>query len=214
MKKILLIGLILGLVGCRDGGTRLEKTVFNTTSEKCLNYLSQSLKSPSSLKVDKINISTYIPSAFESSSVFGDLIISNGVVKEHEKNNKLRFRALSVDIDYEAQNSYGASLRGMFQCKYMYALYKSETSPEALNVYLYSLVNDGEEIILPTSIPISSFSGSNLYLNKEIKQIVGAEDNLFTKLDEEKYKELENQYKLLSQQREAERLRQSWNSSL
>lgn len=214
MKKIILLGLLAGLAGCKETSTGLEKSVFNTSYEKCVDYLTGSLKSPSSLKISESNISTNIARAEDISTVFGDLIIKDGVVKDNIRAEKARFRELTVDIDYEAQNSYGASLRGLYQCKYLYMLNRDEISPKPLNTYLYKLISDGEDINLGIHIPIANFSGSNFYLNNTIKNIIGTKDSNFNALDEENYQKVEDQYELIHRQKEADRLKKSWSSSI
>ncbi|HAV5501275.1 TPA: hypothetical protein JI107_18220 [Acinetobacter baumannii] len=214
MKKIIFLSLVLGLVGCKETNTGMDKKVFNSTYDKCVNYLTNSLKSPSSLKIGEANISTVIPPAEDIANVFGDLITKDGIVKDSVKEEKARFRELTVDIDYEAHNSYGASIRGYYQCGFIYQLNKDEVSPEPLNTYLYKLKSDGEDIGLAAHIPLTEFQGSNFYLNKAIKRVVGAKDSPFNEIDNKRYKEIETIYKNQKQEREAEKLRESWDESM
>ncbi|HFX6347954.1 TPA: hypothetical protein ACIFDL_002577 [Acinetobacter nosocomialis] len=213
MKKIVLLGLMALLVGCKEANTGLDKKIINTTYDKCADYLADSLKSPSSLKIGKANISTIIPSAEDINSVFGALITKNGLVKDSVKNDKTRFRELIIDIDYEASNSFGASIRGAYQCSYIYSLSNDETSPTSLNTYLYKLKNNGENIDIGTNIPIVDFNGSNLYLNKTIKEIVGKKDSQFNEIDNDRYKDIETLFRNEQQNSEAEKLRESWNKA-
>ncbi|MGN5766273.1 hypothetical protein ACNQO6_18180 [Acinetobacter calcoaceticus] len=214
MKQIILLSLVLGITGCTESNTSLDKNLINTTSDMCKKYLTESLKSPSSLKISQINVATNIAKAADIYSVFGNQIISDGVIKENVKKEKHRFRDLTVDIDYEAQNSYGASLRGLYQCKYIFVLSKDETSPKSLNTYLYKIESDGSDSELVAHVPIASFTGSNVFLNSDIKRINGAKDINFTKLDEDNFKSIQDQYNSFKQQNEAERLKKSWNTSL
>ncbi|MDO7441116.1 hypothetical protein Q5X54_12555 [Acinetobacter baumannii] len=214
MKKIIFLSLVLGLVGCKETNTGMDKKVFNSTYEKCVDYLTNSLKSPSSLKIGEANISTVIPPAEDIANVFGDLITKDGIVKDSVKEEKARFRELTVDIDYEAHNSYGASIRGYYQCGFIYQLNKDEISPEPLNTYLYKLKSDGEDFGLAAHIPLTEFQGSNFYLNKAIKRVVGAKDSPFNEIDNKRYKEIETIYKNQKQEREAEKLRESWDESM
>ena len=55
MKKIILLSLVLGLVGCKETNTGMDKNLFNTSYDKCVDYLTDSLKSPSSLKIREVS---------------------------------------------------------------------------------------------------------------------------------------------------------------
>lgn len=212
MKKTILLGLALCMVGCRESNTSLDKNLFNTASDKCKDHLRDSLKSPSSLKISQIFIATNIAKVVDIYSVFGNYITFNGLIKDKIKEEKRRFRDLIVDIDYEAHNSFGTSLRGLYQCKYIFMLERNETSPKPLNTYLYKINSDGKYSIFDDHLPIASFSGSKFFLNSDIKKIVGAKDSYFTKLDEENYKGIEDHYSSINQQDEADRLKKSWNN--
>ncbi|NAR50103.1 hypothetical protein [Acinetobacter haemolyticus] len=214
MKKIILLSFVFGLIGCKESNTSLDKNLFNTTSEKCRDYLKASLKSPSSLNISQINVSTNIADSIDISSVFGDLITKDGIVEDSIKAQKVRFRELVVDIDYEAQNSFGASLRGLYQCKYLFRLDGNEISPKPLNTYLYKFVSDGKDIDLGVHIPLSEFTGSNFFINREITKIIGSKDSDFNKLDEENYQKVQDQYELIRREKEADRLKKSWSSTI
>ncbi|MDO7434602.1 hypothetical protein Q5X65_15815 [Acinetobacter baumannii] len=213
MKKIILLSLFLGLVGCKETNTGMDKNLFNTSYDKCVDYLTDSLKSPSSLKIREVSIATNMAKAKDINNVFGELITKNGLIKDSVKTEKARFRDLTIDIEYEAQNSYGASIRGYYQCGYIFRLNNNETSPAPLNTYLYKITNDGENVELGTQIPIADFSGSNLSLSKEINRIVGVKNSQFTESDSKIYKEVEKIIKIKKQEDEAEQLRQKWNDS-
>ncbi|EXB42574.1 MULTISPECIES: hypothetical protein [Acinetobacter calcoaceticus/baumannii complex] len=214
MKKLVLISSLLLLGGCKESNTGLDKNVFNTSYDKCVEYLTNSLKSPSSLKIREANISTIIPPAEDINSVFGDIIAKDGLIKSSIKDEKARFRELTVDIDYEAHNSYGASIRGYYQCGYIYSLKNNETIPKPLNTYLYKLKSDGEVLDLGVHVPFAEFSGSNFYLNKVIKRIVGAKDSQFNEIDKNRYEEIEAIYRNKKQDIEAEKLRESWDKAM
>jgi len=213
MKRLLFSCLLIGLAGCKETQTGFDKNLLNTSYSKCVDYLTDSLKSPSSLKVRAANISSNTANAEDINSVFGDLITKNGIIEENIKTEKARFRELSVNIDYEAQNSFGASIRGLYQCKYIARLNNTETSPKPLNIFLYKLINDGDDINLGVNIPISDMNGSNFFINSDIKTIVGTAESQFSETDSKRYKEVEsiNEYKRLDN--EAEKLRQSWDES-
>lgn len=213
MKKIILLSLFLGLVGCKETNTGMDKKLFNTSYDKCVDYLTDSLKSPSSLKIREVSIATNMAKAKDINNVFGELITKNGLIKDSVKTEKARFRDLTIDIEYEAQNSYGASIRGYYQCGYIFRLNNNEMSPAPLNTYLYKITNDGENVELGTQIPIADFSGSNLSLSKEINRIVGVKNSQFTESDSKIYKEVEEIIKIKKQEDEAEQLRQKWNDS-
>lgn len=213
MKKIILLSLVLGLVGCKETNTGMDKNLFNTSYDKCVDYLTDSLKSPSSLKIREVSIATNIAKAKDINNVFGELITKNGLIKDNVKTEKARFRDLTIDIEYEAQNSYGASIRGYYQCGYIFRLNKDEMSPAPLNTYLYKLSNDGENLELGVQIPITDFSGSNLSLNKEINRIVGGKDSQFTENDLKNFKAVEEIIKVKKQEEEAEKLRLKWDES-
>ena len=44
MKKLVLISSLLLLGGCKESNTGLDKNVFNTSYDKCVEYLTNSLK--------------------------------------------------------------------------------------------------------------------------------------------------------------------------
>lgn len=213
MKKILISSILLFLAGCKENSTGMDKELFNSSYDKCRDYLSSALKSPSSLKINEVNVFTFMASPQNVSNVFGDMIIENGKIKESVKNDKVRFRELKLEIDYEAKNTYGVLLRGAYQCNFLYELNKEETSPHPLNTYLIGLNNDEEDRELNTHVPFSKFSGSNTFLDNSITRILGAKDSQFTPLDTKMYKEIEDKYEQQARDKEAERLRKSWNMS-
>ena len=110
MKKILILALLMGLGGCKESSTGLNKEFLNTGYEKCKEYLSTSLKSPSSLKIEQAVLSTFIASPDNVYKTYGSFLINGNKIKQSYIDNKVRFREMLVDIDYDAENSYGASV--------------------------------------------------------------------------------------------------------
>lgn len=215
MKKLLIAGVAaLGLVlsGCAESKTGLQKNVINTGFEKCTDYLTSSLKSPSSLRISEAAVFVQKPEAQDVYSVFGDIVVKDGKITEIARDNKRRFREMLVAINYEAQNSYGVYLGGTYQCQYLFELNNDEISPEPLNTYLIKLKSDGEDVGLGVHIPIADFTGSNWVLDKQIKKLISTTDSKFAAADEEMYKELIKQKEYADQELEAEKIRKSWES--
>lgn len=215
MKKLLIAGVAaLGLVlsGCTESKTGLQKNVINTGFEKCTDYLTSSLKSPSSLRIGEAAVFVQKPEAQDVYSVFGDIVVKDGKITEIARDNKRRFREMLVSINYEAQNSYGVYLGGTYQCQYLFELNNDEISPEPLNTYLIKLKSDGEDVGLGVHIPIADFTGSNWVLDKQIKKLISTTDSKFAAADEEMYKELIKQKEYADQELEAEKIRKSWES--
>ena len=211
MKKIIFLAMVVGLYGCKEDGTGLQKNVINTGFDKCKNYLSTSLKSPSSLNVNEATILVQDPKVEDVSNVFGNIIVKDGKIGELTRDDKVRFREMLVVISYEAQNSFGVYLGGTYQCQYLFELKNDEQSPKPLNTYLIKLKSDGEDINLGVHIPITDFTGSNITLNKTIKRVIGTSESKFTALDEKMYDEIIKQKEYKDQEIEAERIRKSWD---
>ncbi|QIC69820.1 hypothetical protein [Acinetobacter indicus] len=212
MKKLLIVGVAaLGLVlsGCTESKTGLQKNVINTGFEKCANYLTSSLKSPSSLRISEAVVFVQKPEAQDVYSVFGDIVVKDGKITEIARDNKRRFREMLVAINYEAQNSYGVYLGGTYQCQYLFELNNDEISPEPLNTYLIKLKSDGEDVGLGVHIPIADFTGSNISLDKNIKTIKSSVDSSFTKHDEQIYVDLIKQRKAEDQKIKERELKRS-----
>ena len=203
--------MVVGLSGCKEDGTGLQKNVINTGFDKCKNYLSTSLKSPSSLNVNEATILVQDPKVEDVSNVFGNIIVKDGKIGELTRDDKVRFREMLVVISYEAQNSFGVYLGGTYQCQYLFELKNDEQSPKPLNTYLIKLKSDGEDINLGVHIPITDFTGSNITLNKTIKRVIGTSESKFTALDEKMYDEIIKQKEYKDQEIEAERIRKSWD---
>ena len=211
MKKIIFLAMVVGLYGCKEDGTGLQKNVINTGFDKCKNYLSTSLKSPSSLNVNEATILVQDPKVEDVSNVFGNIIVKDGKIGSITRDDKTRFREMLVVISYEAQNSFGVYLGGTYQCQYLFELKNDEQSPKPLNTYLIKLKSDGEDINLGMHIPITDFTGSNIKLNKKIKRVIGTSESKFTALDEKMYDEIIKQKEYKDQEIEAERIRKSWD---
>ena len=203
--------MVVGLSGCKEDGTGLQKNVINTGFDKCKNYLSTSLKSPSSLNINEATILVQDPKVEDVSNVFGNIIVKDGKIGELTRDDKVRFREMLVVISYEAQNSFGVYLGGTYQCQYLFELKNDEQSPKPLNTYLIKLKSDGEDINLGVHIPITDFTGSNITLNKTIKRVIGTSESKFTALDEKMYDEIIKQKEYKDQEIEAERIRKSWD---
>ena len=203
--------MLVGLSGCKENETGLQKNVINTGFDKCKNYLSTSLKSPSSLNVNDATILVQDPKVEDVSNVFGNIIVKDGKIGSITRDDKTRFREMLVVISYEAQNSFGVYLGGTYQCQYLFELKNDEQSAKPLNTYLIKLKSDGEDINLGVHIPITDFTGSNITLNKTIKRVIGTSESKFTALDEKMYDEIIKQKEYKDQEIEAERIRKSWD---
>lgn len=210
MKKIFLLCLMVGLVGCTENQTGMQKNVINTGFEKCADYLTSSLKSPSSLRIGDTAVFVQNPEVEDVYSVFGNLVIENGKITSLARDGKRRFREMLVVISYEAQNSFGVYLGGTYQCQYLFELNNDEQSPEPLNTYLIKLKSDGEDADLGRHIPIVDFTGSNIFLDKTIKKVISTNDSKFTPFDEEMYKELIKRYQETITEKEVQKFKDSW----
>lgn len=197
MKKILIAGVLgFGLVlgGCAENKTGLEKNAINTGFEKCSEYLTASLKSPSSLRINEASVTIKNPSIDDIYGVFGNLILTNGKISEATLDSKARFREMLVMVRYEAQNSFGVYLAGKYQCQYIYKLENNETSPKSLDTYLAKIKSDGEDAGLGVSIPIAEFTGSNFILNKQIKTVTNESESQFNSRDKKVYSDIVNKF--------------------
>lgn len=212
MKKIIILAALIGLAGCAENNTGLQKNVVNTGFEKCADYLTSSLKSPSSLRISEAAIFVQNPKVDDVYSVFGNIIVKNGQITELARDSKRRFREMLVVISYEAQNSFGVYLGGTYQCQYLLELNNDEVSPEPLNTYLVKQKSDGEDVGLNLHIPIADYTGSNWVLNKTIKKVIGTADSQFSNSDEKMYGDLIKEKEYADQELEAERIRESWKS--
>lgn len=213
MKKILIAGIAaLGLVlsGCTESKTGLQKNVINTALDTCQTYLSGGLKSPSSLRISGVSTIVQQPNLDDIDNVFGNTIIRDNKISETARDNKARYREMLIVVDYEAQNSYGVYLAGVYQCKYLYELNNEEVSPEPLNMYLIGLKSDETQVDMEgIHIPVSEFKGSSLSLNKHIKTIMSSIDSGFSKQDEQIYVELVKKRKAKDRKINEQKLKRS-----
>ncbi|KQD03314.1 hypothetical protein [Acinetobacter soli] len=210
MKKIVLIGLMLTLTGCKDPKTNLNKNVVNTAYSECYQKLYSSLKSPSSLKLITSSVINTYPSAVDVSKNMLGIIDSNGQVEKSVSVQKTRFRELKIYIDYEADNSFGASIKNRFNCNYLYKLNEEKQSPETLNFYSLETGEDKIEV----SQLLSDFSKqSNYNIDNKIKNIINNADFKYGNRDEEIIKESIENYKNNKMNDEAQKLRESWDKS-
>ncbi len=186
MKKILLMVLVVGLVGCEESETGLQKNVINTAYSECRARLKETLKSPSSLRVQASTVDTYIPDLFDIYRIFGETIITNGSVSSLKQDDETRFRGVGVRLEYDAQNSFGVYLPGGFECSYLYELRSNNTSPTQLK--LIQVSTGKEKVVLNSTI--SNFNKlSNTLLDGGIGGVYGAPSE-FTKSDADLYGKL------------------------
>jgi len=211
MKKFLILSVLVGLSGCKESSTGLDKELLNTGYEKCKEYLSKSLKSPSSLKIEQAVLSTFIASPDNVYKTYGSFLMNGDTIKKSYIDSNVRFREMLVDIDYDAENSYGASLRGNYQCNFVYMLENDSSTPKALDTYMFENKSDGEDVGLGVEIPLTKLTGSNFFLNSDIKNIIGARDSEFNELDKKAYLEIIEKHKYSEMNIEAEKLRKSWD---
>lgn len=120
MKKILIFGVVgLALAGCTDSKTGLKNEVINQHVDACITSLKESLKSPSSLKMLRI-LANYEPATVNEVYFreFYDLDSINDVTNKYSVLNTVKYqpRTLKTIMEYEAQNSFGAMLKGYYGC--------------------------------------------------------------------------------------------------
>lgn len=211
MKKVLLLGLVVGLVGCKETNTGLDKELLNTGYDKCKEYLRASLKSPSSLKIDQATISTFIATPDNVYRVYKHILFDDGQLKKSHIEEKIRFREFLVDIDYDANNSYGAALRGSYQCEFIYMLKNDQMSPQALDTYMMTNIESEENEGVSVDIPLAELKGSNFFLDGKIQSIIGVKENAFSELDKKMYLNLSEKQKFNEMYSDAEKLRKSWD---
>lgn len=173
MKKILVLGLLVVLSGCKESSTGLDKNVINTAYKSCYDKLKLSLKSPSSLRINNTVISMDYPNPYQVFRVYTDKLIdgSNGKILVHNPESKNRFRELKSEISYEAQNSFGVFLPGEFSCSYVLHLSNRNSSP--YEIRMASITNDDNELELNDE-SFTFGESSNLYINNINKIIIYA----------------------------------------
>lgn len=166
----------LSLTGCKEKETGLEKQVINAAHGACLDKLTGLLKSPSSLKVNKVDIFLEQPNADLVFGLYHDNIIDKekGRIKEsYEQVLKPHYRTLRTSIEYDAQNSFGTMLRGHFFCEFAYEI---NTTGNGSNYLEWSKIisDNGVEdfatgLFLESSVMISKYS--NWKLHGDIRDI-------------------------------------------
>lgn len=211
MKKIVLLGLIILLSGCKENNTGIDKKVINKAYSDCKSGLTDSLKSPSSLKISSVEIQQMMPSSEQIYASYGKKMIEDGKIVDYYITDQYRFRTLGVGINYEAQNSFGVLLRGNYICTYLYSIDKELNSPSSL--YL-TMVKVGTDTAYPFTTLEDLDNESSIILNSDIKNISSSNDISFSKRDKEVYGELIEIHKFKNREQEAEELRQSWNNAV
>lgn len=199
MQKLLLVGVVIfGIVGCKESETGLQKNVINSAYKSCVGHLESLVKSPSSLRISRAIPVVEYPQDITIYKHFGSDLINTDTSKISQGNidAKTRFRQLKINVDYEAQNSFGVFLGGAFVCKYIYSLHNQDESPQ--QIYLNSFETEDHISTLFSPLPVDN--ESNLKLNKNIlKPVVdipsgfGERDELFFKNAEFFYSESKKQ---------------------
>ena len=208
MKKIILLALLVGLVGCKESNSGLDKKVINTAYDNCYQKLASIVKSPSSLRVNETIAGVYMPEAEDVYRLFSNRIIDqkaneiNGLYKDTDT----RYRELGVTLDYEAQNSFGVYLPGTFSCSYIYSLRLDHHSPDFIT--LAKVQNDEEEIKL-NGTDIDVGNASNFKLNQNLHKITASTSSEFSDLDKKMYADIMEQHEFSKRDKEAERLKKS-----
>ncbi|MFW1969371.1 hypothetical protein ACG95P_20195 [Acinetobacter guillouiae] len=189
MKKILILGLLVGLSGCKESSTGLDKSVLNTAYKKCSVYLGDLVKSPSSLKISSATPKISFPQDNVIYKYFNESLIdkNTGKISQSNIDEKTRFRKISIDLDYEAQNSYGASLRDSFSCSYVYKLKGDEESPD--EIFLTNWETEDE--ITNIFIPLDVGSESSFRMNDKIVKPISEISSHFTDRDKLLFKNIE-----------------------
>ncbi|MHA3079540.1 hypothetical protein [Acinetobacter sp. ANC 5502] len=214
MKKKLILSIIsvsIILLGCKENQTGLQKDVINSAYDNCYTNLSKTLKSPSSLRVKESLVGVSTPEVNDVYRLYADEIIKDNKISALTHDSKTRFRMLSVNLNYEAQNSFGVYLPGSFECSYMYKLGEDRQSPSELDLFL--IQSDDEKIEL--NKPIYNFKdSSNLKLTDSINKVVGDsnayifnanDEAMFSKLLEQSKDEKED----IEREKEAQRIKKS-----
>jgi len=196
MKKVILLGLVIGLIGCAESKTGLEKNVINAAYDNCSSGLLDILKSPSSLKIIDSNALVYIPSIETANRLFGDDLVEKNEINALAKRVKTRYRELGIFFKYEAQNSFGVYLPGVFECSYTYELTSDHKSPSSIT--LSKIKTGEEEAYLNKSLTSYEFKKvSNINLNDNLKSIMDGVTSSFESSDEIVYTKIIEYRKLL-----------------
>lgn len=178
MKRILLIGILgFGLVlsGCKDHKVGLDKNIINTAYDDCFSSLESIVRSPSSLKVNNVAVGSLVPTASYVYRVFGKELVDRGLIDGLASNKSLGFRGLSVEINYDAQNSYGVYLRNTFECRYLYEISDKSESPS--RIVLSKITTKDDESDFNKSID-NFTEASNFTLNSAINKTYGVSSSL------------------------------------
>ncbi|WP_080945912.1 hypothetical protein [Moraxella bovoculi] len=153
----------LSLTGCKEKDTGLEKQVINAAHGACLDKLTGLLKSPSSLKVSKVDIFLAQPNADLVFGLYHDNIIDKekGRIKEsYEQVLKPHYRTLGTHIEYDAQNSFGTMLRGQFFCEFAYEINNTGNGSDYLE--WSKIIQDNEVADFATGL----FAEPSILINK------------------------------------------------
>lgn len=184
MKKILLAGVVLVLLGCKESETGLQKNVINTVYDNCYQKLTTVVKSPSSLRIKNSLFVNHYPNIDDINRIFGSALIKDNQISKQKMEDKIRFRQIKMIMSYEAQNSFGVYLPGDFECIYTYELSEQNTSPDKI---VLSNIDSGDEKI-NLAIEISDFDNVSNTQLKSIGKITDVGDgNKFTSQDNELY---------------------------
>lgn len=166
MKKVILLSLFIGLVGCVESETGLQKNVINSAYESCTSNLKESLKSPSGLKLG-VALITVKEAPYEAIiSIYGEKARKENPTESLlTSENKAKFKGIAVLVDYEAQNSFGVMLKDTFTCGYIY------NTDEKTVLKPYNL--NREKITNPILLSdINVDKSSNIKLISGIKKVI------------------------------------------
>lgn len=157
-----MLGIIVSLLGCKNNETALENNVINSAYDNCYNNLENLVKSPSSLNIIKANLEINFPQDNIVYKYFKDNLINKdtGKISILALDSQTRFRQLNLSLDYEAQNSFGASLRDKFSCSYIYKLREKNTSPDEIFLIQIETKDEVSKLFLPLKL-----NGSNIRMN-------------------------------------------------
>ncbi len=181
MRTILLLCLMVGLVGCNESSTGLDKNVINTAYKKCYGYLGDFVKSPSNFKISRATPKISFPQDKVVYKNFKESLIdrNTGKISQQNIDEKTRFRQISVDLDYETKNSDGVFLRENFVCSYIYKLKGNEGSPREIFLTTW----ETEDEITNTFIPLDIGNESNFRMYDKIVKPISDISSQFTDRD-------------------------------
>ena len=182
MMRILIILLVIGLSGCKESVTGLDKRVLNAAYDNCEEKLESVLKSPSSLRISNAAADNHMPQSQTIYDLYSKKILSdktNKITEMHE-DSKSRFRALNISLSYEAQNSFGVYLPGSFSCTYIYELREESKSPSDLDLIQ---IQNSDGVVAFKGLPISIENASSYILNGNIQKISSSVGSFFSEND-------------------------------